>query len=55
MKLITALSLISLLFVQSACGPLAYKKTDAKKVSADPKERVEKNLTAGRDLDLVIN
>ena len=52
MKLITALSLILLLFVQSACGPLAYKKTDAKKVSADPKKRVEKNLTEGRGFRL---
>ena len=52
MKLITALSLILLLFFQSACGPLAYKKTDAKKVSADPKKRVEKNLTEGRGFRL---
>ena len=52
MKLITALSLILLLFVQSACGPLAYKKTDAKKVSADPKKRVEQNLKEGRGFKL---
>ena len=51
MKLITALSLL-LLFFQSACGPLAYKKTDAKKVSSDPKQRVEKNLTEGRGFRL---
>ena len=52
MKLITALSLILLLFSQSACGPLAYKKTSAKEVSADPKDRVEKNLTEGRGFRL---
>ena len=52
MKLIIALSLISLLFAQSACGPLAYKKTSAKEVSADPKKRVEKNLTEGRGFRL---
>ena len=52
MKLIIALSLLLLLFIQSACGPLAYKKTDARKVSADPKKRVEKNMTEGRGFRL---
>ena len=52
MKLITTLSLLLLLFFQSACGPLAYKKTSAKEVSSDPKQRVEKNLTEGRGFRL---
>ena len=52
MKLITSLLLLLLLFIQSACGPLAYKKTDARKVSADPKKRVEKNMTEGRGFRL---
>ena len=52
MKLLTTLSLLLLLFVQSACGPLAYKKTSAKEISADPKQRVEKNLTEGRGFRL---
>jgi len=52
MKLITALSLLLLLFFQSACGPLAYKKTSAKEISSDPKKRVEKNLNEGRGFRL---
>ena len=52
MKLLTTLSLLLLLFVQSACGPLAYKKTSAKEISSDPKQRVEKNLTEGRGFRL---
>jgi len=53
MKLITTLSLLILLFFQSACGPLAYKPgTSAKEVSVDPKKRVEKNLSEGRGFRL---
>ena len=53
MKLITTLSLLLLLFFQSACGPLAYdKNTSAREVSSDPKKRVEKNLTEGRGFRL---
>ena len=52
MKLIAALFLILILFSQTACGPLAYKKTSAKEVSADPRDRVEKNLTEGRGFRL---
>ena len=52
MKQITALLLI-LLFFQSACGPLAWDKdTTAKTTSADPRKRVEKNLTEGRGFRL---
>ena len=52
MKQITALLLI-LLFSQSACGPLAWDKdTTAKTTSADPRKRVEKNLTEGRGFRL---
>ena len=46
LKLILLLSLISSL---NSCGPLAYKKTDAKKFPADPALRVKKILKTAKD------
>jgi len=48
MRLIKILLLLQLIFSLSSCGPLAYKKTDARKVSPNPEERVKKNLEEGR-------
>tara|TARA_B100000900_G_scaffold415737_1_gene446916 strand:+ start:90 stop:680 length:591 start_codon:yes stop_codon:yes gene_type:complete len=53
MKLITALSLLLLLFLQTACGPLKYKKVSAKDFPADPAKRVEKNMNEGRGFKLM--
>jgi hypothetical protein len=48
MRLLKILLLLQLIFSLSSCGPLAYKKTDARKVSPNPEERVKKNLEEGR-------
>ena len=37
----------------TSCGPLKYKKVDAKEVSTDPKERVKKNIEEGRGFRLM--
>ena len=52
MRLIKILLLILLIISLNSCGPLAYKKVDARKVSWDPKERVKKNLEEGRGFKL---
>ena len=36
----------------NSCGPLAYKKVDAKKVDWDPDKRVAKNLEEGKGFKL---
>ena len=48
-KILYTISLIVLLFLNN-CG--IYKKTDARKVSPDPRERVKKNLEEGKGLRL---
>ena len=48
MQLIKILLLLQLIILLNSCGPLAYKKTDARKVSFDPDERVKKNIEEGK-------
>ena len=55
MRLIKILLLLQLIISLNSCGPLAYKKTDQRKVSWDPKERVAKNLEEGRGFRLFDN
>ena len=52
MRLIKILLLLQLIISLNSCGPLAYKKTDARKVSFDPDERVKKNIEEGRSFKL---
>ena len=52
MQLIKILLLVKLIISLSSCGPLAYKKTDARKVSWDPNERVKKNIEEGKSFRL---
>ena len=52
MRLIKILLLLQLIISLNSCGPLAYKKVDARKVSWDPEERVKKNLEEGRGFRL---
>ena len=37
----------------NSCGPLAYKKVDARKVPWDPDERVKKNIKEGKSFRLI--
>jgi hypothetical protein len=53
MWLIKILLLLQLIVSLNSCGPLAYKKTDARVISPDPAERVKKNLEEGRGLRLL--
>ena len=53
MKYIIIFISILCLFSQSACGPLKYKKVDAKEFPPDPKERVKKNIEEGRGFRLM--
>ena len=46
---------MQLIILLNSCGPLAYKKVDARKVSWDPEERVKKNLEEGRGFRLFEN
>ena len=55
MRFIIILLLIQLIVLLNSCGPFAYKKVDARKVSWDPKERVKKNLEEGRGFKLFGN
>ena len=55
MRLIKILLLLQLIISLNSCGPLAYKKVDARKVSWDPEERVKKNLEEGRGFRLFEN
>ena len=43
---------MQLIISLNSCGPLAYKKVDARKISSDPDERVAANLKEGRGLKL---
>ncbi len=55
MRLIKILILLQLIISLNSCGPLAYKKVDARKVEWDPQKRVAKNLEEGRGLKLFDN
>ena len=48
MKILLFIILSLSLLLQSACGPLKYKKVSAKDFPPDPKERVKKNMEEGR-------
>jgi hypothetical protein len=55
MQLIKILLLLQLIILLNSCGPLAYKKTDQRKVSWDPEERVKKNIEEGKSFKLFDN
>ncbi len=52
MRLIKILLLFQLIISLNSCGPLAYKKVDARKVPWDPDERVKKNIEEGKSFKL---
>ena len=52
MRLIKILLLLQLIISLNSCGPLAYKKVDARKYPNDPDERVKKNIEEGRGFKL---
>ena len=52
MKFIKLILLLSLISSLNSCGPLSYKKTDAKKFPADPALRVKKNMDDGKGFRL---
>ena len=52
MRLIKIILLLQLIISLNSCGPFAYKKVDARKVSWDPEERVKKNIEEGRGFKL---
>ena len=52
MKFIKLILLLSLISSLNSCGPLSYKKTDAKKFPADPALRVKKNMDEGKGFKL---
>ena len=52
MRLLKLLLLLQLIISLNSCGPLAYKKVDARKVSWDPDERVKKNIEDGKSFKL---
>ena len=53
-KFMKILSLLSIfLFLLSACGKNFFRGADARKVSADPRERVQKNIEEGRGFRLM--
>ena len=52
MRLIKILLVLQLIISLNSCGPLAYKKVDARKVSWDPDERVKKNIEDGKSFKL---
>ena len=53
MQLIKILLLLQLIISLNSCGPLAYKKVDARKIPWDPEERVKKNIEEGRGFQLL--
>ncbi len=55
MRLIKLLLLLQLIISLNSCGPFAYKKVDARKVSWDPEQRVKKNIEEGRGFKLFDN
>ena len=52
MKFIKLILLLSLISSLNSCGPLSYKKTDARKFPADPALRVKKNMEDGKGFKL---
>src|SRR5210317_223625 len=52
MRLIKTLLILPLIVSLISCGPLKYKKTDARKISSNPEERIKKNLEDGRGFRL---
>lgn len=52
MKFIKLILLLSLISSLNSCGPLSYKKTDARKFPADPALRVKKNMEEGKGFKL---
>ena len=50
MRLIKILLLLQLIISLNSCGPLANKKTGARKVEWDPDKRVAKNIAEGKGL-----
>ena len=52
MRLIKILLLLQLIISLNSCGPLAYKKVDARKVPWDPQERVKRNIEEGKSFKL---
>jgi len=52
MKFIKLILLLSLISSLNSCGPLSYKKTDARKFPADPALRVKKNIEDGKGFKL---
>ena len=55
MRLLKILLVLQLIVSLNSCGPLAYKKVDARKVDWDPKKRVAKNLEEGKGLKIFDN
>lgn len=53
-SIIVIFSMISLL-LQTACGPLKYKKVSAKEFPPDYRERVKKNIEEGRGFRIMGN
>ena len=53
MKFITLAVVILSFLLQTACGPLKYKKVSAKDFPPDPKERIKKNMEEGRGFRLM--
>ena len=52
MRLLKILLLLQFIISLNSCGPLAYKKVDARKVPWDPDERVKKNIEDGKSFEL---
>jgi len=52
MKFIKIVLLLTLITTLNSCGPLAYKKTDARKYPPEPEKRVEKNMEEGKGFRL---
>ena len=55
MKLLILTTIIVSLFLQSACGPLKYKKVSAKDFPPDPQQRIKKNMEEGRGFRILGN
>ena len=53
MKLIVIFFALLSLTLQSACGPLKYKKVSAKDFPPDPSLRIKKNMEEGRGFRLM--
>jgi hypothetical protein len=52
MKFIKLIFLLFFILSLNSCGPLAYKKTDAREFPADPALRVKKNMEDGKGFRL---